>query len=136
MKAIGELMERNIKLVGADALSQRGFVQVPIAILRSGDLSMGAKMAYPFHIVQLIMQQSLQYRPVDWSPKMPAKKFARASVPAVDLPQLAKLQHVKAFPMAVWHVSRLHKPQDIGKRRTRNRPLVVAVWCIQICISS
>lgn len=39
-------MERNIKLVGADAISQSGFVQVPIAILRSGDLSMGAKMAY------------------------------------------------------------------------------------------
>jgi Helix-turn-helix domain len=46
MKAIGEVMERNIKLVGADALSQRGFVQVPVAILRSSALSMGAKIAY------------------------------------------------------------------------------------------
>lgn len=46
MKALGELLEQNIKLVGADALSQRGFVQVPVAILRHGDLSMGAKMAY------------------------------------------------------------------------------------------
>lgn len=40
------LLERNIKLVGADALSERGFVQVPIAIVRNSDLSMGAKMAY------------------------------------------------------------------------------------------
>lgn len=46
MKTIGEVMERNIKLVGADALSQRGFVQIPIAIVRSSDLSMGAKMVY------------------------------------------------------------------------------------------
>jgi len=46
MKPVGELMERNIKLVGADALSQRGFVQVPVAILRTKKLSIGAKMAY------------------------------------------------------------------------------------------
>lgn len=46
MKAIGEVMERNIRLVGADVLSQRGFVQVPIAIVRNNDLSMGAKMVY------------------------------------------------------------------------------------------
>lgn len=46
MKSIGAVMERNIKLVGADALSQRGFVQVPITIVRNSDLSMGAKMVY------------------------------------------------------------------------------------------
>jgi biotin operon repressor len=46
MKALGDLLERNIKLVGADALSQRGFVQVPVAILRNKQLSIGAKMAY------------------------------------------------------------------------------------------
>jgi hypothetical protein len=46
MKAIGEVMERNIKLIGADVLSQRGFVQIPIAIVRSRDLSRGAKMVY------------------------------------------------------------------------------------------
>lgn len=46
MKQIGEVLERNIKLVGADALSERGFVMVPIAILRHSDLTMGAKTAY------------------------------------------------------------------------------------------
>lgn len=46
MKAIGEVIERNIKLVGADALSERGFVQVPVAIVRHNDITMGAKMAY------------------------------------------------------------------------------------------
>ena len=46
MKSLAEVMERNIKLVGADALSQGGFVQVPITILRHADLSMGAKMVY------------------------------------------------------------------------------------------
>lgn len=46
MKSFGEVMERNIKLIGADALSQDGFVQVPISILRHNDLSMGAKMVY------------------------------------------------------------------------------------------
>ncbi len=46
MKPLGGLLERNIKLIGADALSQRGFVQVPIAIVRNGDLSLGAKMVY------------------------------------------------------------------------------------------
>jgi hypothetical protein len=46
MKPVGELMERNIKLVGADALSQRGFTQVPNAIIRHKDISPGAKLAY------------------------------------------------------------------------------------------
>ena len=46
MKQIGEVLERNIKLIGADALSERGFVMVPIAILRHPDLTMGAKAVY------------------------------------------------------------------------------------------
>jgi hypothetical protein len=46
MKQLGELLERNIKLIGADALSQRGFTQVPNAILRHRDISPGAKLAY------------------------------------------------------------------------------------------
>ncbi len=40
------LMEKNIILKGADAFSEKGFTQVPNAILRSNKLSMGAKMAY------------------------------------------------------------------------------------------
>lgn len=40
------LMEKNIILKGADAFSEKGFTQVPNAILRSKKLSMGAKMAY------------------------------------------------------------------------------------------
>ena len=40
------LMEKNIILKGADAFSEKGFTQVPNAILRSRKLSMGAKMAY------------------------------------------------------------------------------------------
>jgi len=46
MKQIGEVLDRNIKLVGADALSERGFVQVPITIVRNNKISMGAKMVY------------------------------------------------------------------------------------------
>ena len=43
---IGEILEKNIKLVGADAFSQRGFTQVPNAILRSGEITPGAKLTY------------------------------------------------------------------------------------------
>jgi DNA-binding transcriptional regulator LsrR (DeoR family) len=39
-------MEKNIILKGADGFSQKGFTQVPNAVLRSRKLSMGAKMAY------------------------------------------------------------------------------------------
>ncbi len=46
MKQLGELLERNIKLIGADGLSQHGFTQVPNAILRTSNLSPGAKLAY------------------------------------------------------------------------------------------
>ena len=40
------LMEKNIILTGADAFSEKGFTQVPNAILRSKKISMGAKMTY------------------------------------------------------------------------------------------
>ena len=44
---IAELLsDRNIVLRGADALSQRGFTQVPNHVLRSDKVSPGAKLAY------------------------------------------------------------------------------------------
>jgi hypothetical protein len=44
---IGDLLrDRNIVLKGGDALSQRGFTQVPNHILRSAKISPGAKLAY------------------------------------------------------------------------------------------
>jgi hypothetical protein len=44
---IGQILqERNIKLVGADAFSQSGFTQVPNAVLKSDEISPGAKLAY------------------------------------------------------------------------------------------
>jgi DNA-binding MarR family transcriptional regulator len=44
---IGEILgERNIKLIGADPLTQRGFTQLPNAILKHPDLSPGAKLTY------------------------------------------------------------------------------------------
>lgn len=46
-KHIGDLIrDRNIVLKGGDALSQRGFTQVPNHILRSAKISPGAKLAY------------------------------------------------------------------------------------------
>ena len=46
-RSIGELIkERNIVLRGADALSARGFTQVPNHILDNGKLSPGAKLTY------------------------------------------------------------------------------------------
>ena len=46
-KSIGELIaEQTIVLNGADAFTQKGFTQVPNAILRSKKISMGAKMTY------------------------------------------------------------------------------------------
>ena len=44
--SIGEVIERNIILRGADALSARGFTQVPNHILDNGKLSPGAKLTY------------------------------------------------------------------------------------------
>lgn len=47
VRHIGEVMrDRNIVLRGGDALSQRGFTQVPNHVLRSGKVSPGAKLAY------------------------------------------------------------------------------------------
>ena len=44
---IGDLLrDKNIVLRGADALSQRGFTQVPNHVLRSDSISPGAKLAY------------------------------------------------------------------------------------------
>jgi len=44
---IGEILkDRNIILVGADAFTEKGFTQVPNAILRSKKISPGAKLAY------------------------------------------------------------------------------------------
>jgi hypothetical protein len=40
------LGEKNIVLRGADPITQRGFTQVPNAILRSPQLSVGAKLTY------------------------------------------------------------------------------------------
>ncbi len=46
-KHIGDLMpDRNIILEGFDAISQRGFTQVPNYVLREFDISPGAKLAY------------------------------------------------------------------------------------------
>ncbi len=44
--SIGEIIERNIILRGADALSTKGFTQVPNHILENGKLSPGAKLTY------------------------------------------------------------------------------------------
>ena len=40
------LSQKNIILRGADPITQRGFTQVPNAILRSPQLSVGAKLTY------------------------------------------------------------------------------------------
>jgi hypothetical protein len=44
--SIGEVIERNIILRGADALSTKGFTQVPNHILDNSKLSPGAKLTY------------------------------------------------------------------------------------------
>jgi len=47
VRHIGDLLrDKNIVLKGADALSQRGFTQVPNHVLRSDKVSPGAKLAY------------------------------------------------------------------------------------------
>jgi Helix-turn-helix domain len=40
------IKQRNIVLLGADALSQKGFTQVPNALLRHKAISPGAKLVY------------------------------------------------------------------------------------------
>ena len=44
--SIGEVLERNIVLKGADILSTRGFTQVPNHVLDNPKLSPGAKLTY------------------------------------------------------------------------------------------
>ncbi len=46
VKSIGELLERNIVLKGADLLTEKGFTQVPNHVLVSRTLSPGAKLTY------------------------------------------------------------------------------------------
>lgn len=45
-QSVGEIIQRNIVLKGADVLSVRGFTQVPNHILVSMKVSPGAKLAY------------------------------------------------------------------------------------------
>ena len=46
LTSIGEILDRNIILKGADVLSAKGFTQVPNHVLVSGKLSPGAKLTY------------------------------------------------------------------------------------------
>ena len=46
LRSIGEIIEKNIILRGADALSARGFTQVPNHVLESEKLSPGAKLTF------------------------------------------------------------------------------------------
>ena len=46
LTSIGEILDRNIILKGADVLSAKGFTQVPNHVLVSNKLSPGAKLTY------------------------------------------------------------------------------------------
>jgi len=46
LTSIGEILDRNIILKGADILSAKGFTQAPNHVLVSGKLSPGAKLTY------------------------------------------------------------------------------------------
>jgi DNA-binding MarR family transcriptional regulator len=47
MRSLGEaLREKNIIITGGDALSLSGFTQVPNAVLKSQEISAGAKLVY------------------------------------------------------------------------------------------
>jgi len=47
VKSLGDaIRERNIIIKGSDALSLAGFTQVPNAVLKSDDISSGAKLVY------------------------------------------------------------------------------------------
>src|SRR5205807_2612190 len=46
MTGIGDILDRNIILKGADVLTAKGFTQVPNHVLVSSQLSPGAKLAY------------------------------------------------------------------------------------------
>ncbi len=46
IRHISEILDQNIKLIGADVLSLKGFTQVPNVVLKSNAISPGAKLAY------------------------------------------------------------------------------------------
>ena len=46
MKRLTDVLDRNIKIVGGDPLTQQGFTQIPNVILKTTKLSGGAKLAY------------------------------------------------------------------------------------------
>jgi biotin operon repressor len=46
MKRLADVIDRNITIIGADPLTQKGFTQIPNVILKSAKLSGGAKLAY------------------------------------------------------------------------------------------
>lgn len=46
MKQIGSILEKNIKIIGADPATAGGFTQVPNFILTTSKLTIGEKMAY------------------------------------------------------------------------------------------
>jgi hypothetical protein len=46
LTSVGEIIDRNIVLKGADILTAKGFTQVPNHVLVSGKLSPGAKLTY------------------------------------------------------------------------------------------
>ena len=46
MKRVAEVLDRNITIIGADPLTQRGFTQIPNVILKTAKLSGSAKLAY------------------------------------------------------------------------------------------
>ena len=46
MKSLLEVFDRNIRIIGADPLTQRGFTQIPNIILKTDKLTGGAKLAY------------------------------------------------------------------------------------------
>src|SRR3984893_5517186 len=46
LTGIGQILDRNIILKGADILTAKGFTQVPNHVLVSSKLSPGAKLAY------------------------------------------------------------------------------------------
>jgi len=46
LRPIGDIIEKNIILRGADALSSRGFTQVPNSVLETDKLSPGAKLTF------------------------------------------------------------------------------------------
>lgn len=46
MKSLGQVIDHNIRIIGADPLTQQGFTQVPNAILKAENITAGAKLSY------------------------------------------------------------------------------------------